>query len=211
MENVPLLAILLIGGSFFCVIAFCILGPLYLKIMLLLWTIIIICLRIFEKKLPSRGFFESYMYDIYATALFGIAFSSANYDEFGGGAWGAIGTFMLPFLAVFVFEWIGEKIRSIIDNKKKEKIDKIINHIQSEIKINKQHISNLEEKLNNMQNIIHFLYLIKDLGECVEEFENNPEIKKLNQISYEIGERRKKITEFEKEICEMENKLSSQE
>ena len=61
-----------------------------------------------------------------------------------------------------------------------------------------------------MQNITHFLYLIKDLGECVEEFENNPEIKKLNQISYEIGER-KKITEFEKEICEMENKLSSQE
>ena len=126
MENVLILAILLIGGSFFCVIAFGILGPLYLKIMLLLWDIIIICLRIFEKKTPSKGFFESFMYDIYATIIFGFAFASANYDEFGGGDLGAIGAFILPFFAVFVFEWIGEKIRSVIDKKKKEKIDKII-------------------------------------------------------------------------------------
>ena len=99
MENVPLLAILLIGGSFFCVIAFGILDPLYLKIMLLLWAIIIICLRIFEKKTPSKGFFESFMYDIYATIIFGFAFASANYDEFGGGTLGAI-YFCYIFFAV---------------------------------------------------------------------------------------------------------------
>ena len=66
------------------------------------------------------------MYDIYATIIFGFAFASANYDEFGGGDLGAIGAFILSFFAVFVFEWIGEKIRSVIDKKKKQKIDKII-------------------------------------------------------------------------------------
>lgn len=73
MENVPLLAILLIGGSFFCVIAFGILGPLYLKIMLLLWDIIIICLRIFKKRLHQKASLKAlctiYMRRLYLVLL----------------------------------------------------------------------------------------------------------------------------------------------
>lgn len=114
--------------------------------------------------------------------------------------------YISPALSLPLIYFVGLKILLWKNKKENKKRDDYIQKIKSEIQINSNDIVLLESKLNCKQKIITLLNLLKKLGADAGNFENNPEIKNINQIANEIKEKRNKIYELKKEISEMEER-----
>lgn len=114
--------------------------------------------------------------------------------------------YISPALSLPLIYFVGSKILLWKNERENKKRNDYIQKVKSEIKINLNDIDLLKSKLNCKQKIITLLTLLKKLGADTGDFENNPEIKNINQIVNDIKEKRNKISELEKEISKMEER-----
>ena len=114
--------------------------------------------------------------------------------------------YISPSLSLPLIYIVGSKILLWKNERENKKRNDYIQKVKSEIKINLNDIDLLKSKLNCKQKIITLLTLLKKLGADTGDFENNPEIKNINQIVNDIKEKRNKISELEKEISKMEER-----
>ena len=206
---------IVIGGLLFvvCPIVLILFGlfstPVSLKIFLLLWLLICLMTFTFVKDKSIKLGITLPVTIIYAFS-FAIWYAEDELDGyFGGGGLGdTIGMFLAPFASLVPIYFLGSWIKSRIDEKKKNKINKKIDILNNELITCQQIIKNVEKELNGRQKFFSLFSLLEFCGAELTQIKTNNNVNNMTKLTEKLKEQENKIKDINNEIKQLSSSIS---
>lgn len=201
-----------LGGILFilCPIVMIIFGliytPLEMKVFLLIWiAIIILCYTFINDKATKITI------SIIPTVIYAFSFASWYVNDvlngyYGNGGLGnTIGTFLMPFMTLVPLYLIGTWIHTIIDEKKKAKIQKEIDVLNKELTICQSNIKKINLELKDRKKLTTLFLLFDICGADLSQIRLHPKVNNITELTTVLRQEEKKMIEVKAKI----NRLSS--